>query len=104
MSLFVPRLTCRRQVVWSRSAISSVAASPGSKVVIQGLLYTLVHLDLVSSTLLFAQIGEHFAISMRGLVNNQLRVARLFEFLDLPFQFFPELLELLHLSIRGLKI
>ena len=82
----------------------SAAAAPGNVIVIQSALLTFTQIGFIRSAFLFAHIGEHFAIPASRVINDELLISRLFEFLDLPFEVFPALLELSHLPVGVMNL
>lgn len=84
--------------------MSSVAASPGNEVIVEGLLFGAGNIGFVRAAFLFSHVGEHFAISPRFLVDHELPVAQLFELCDSFFQLFFVSLEFFQLPVGGMNM
>ena len=62
---------------------ASGAAAPDVMVVIQGLLFASSHTCVMRSPFFFQHVGDHLAISPSHLVEDNLRISCLLEFLYL---------------------
>ena len=83
---------------------ASGAAAPDVMVVIQGLLFASSHTCVMRSPFFFQHVGDHLAISPSHLVEDNLRISCLLEFLYLSCEVLSALLEVFHVRVGGMNL
>jgi hypothetical protein len=82
----------------------SAATPPRNIVIIEGLLLASSHLGLVRTAFVFEHVGKHFTIPSRCLVDFQLPLSELFEFLKLRCELLSALLQILYLPVEDMQL